>query len=106
MSFRFMRLIVFFDLPTETSEDRREYSRFRKFLLRSGFVMNQKSVYSKIVLNNTAGEALKQSLRKNKTQKGIIQILTVTEKQFNSTELLVGELQSEVVDTAERLVIL
>ena len=54
-----MRLIVFFDLPVVTSAERREYARFRKFLVRNGFVMMQESVYSKIILNNTAGDALK-----------------------------------------------
>jgi len=33
MSYRFMRVIVFFDLPTLTLEDKKEYRNFRKFLL-------------------------------------------------------------------------
>ncbi len=106
MSFRFMRLIVFFDLPVETSEDRREYARFRKYLIKNGFVMDQLSVYSKIVLNNTAADAVKEGVRKNKTKKGFIQMLTVTEKQYNSIEVLVGESNKEVIDTTDRLVIL
>lgn len=101
-----MRLIVFFDLPVETSEDRREYSRFRKYLVKSGFVMDQLSVYSKIVLNNTAAEIVKAGVRKNKTKRGFIQMLTITEKQYNSIEVLVGEAEKEVVDTTERLVVL
>ena len=36
MSYRFMRILVFFDLPTETLEDRRNYRHFRKFLMSSG----------------------------------------------------------------------
>ena len=31
MSYRFMRVIVFFDLPTISLEDKREYRNFRKF---------------------------------------------------------------------------
>ena len=46
-----MRVIVFFDLPVKTVQDRREYARFRKKLVKSGFVMMQQSVYSKIALN-------------------------------------------------------
>ena len=41
MSYRFMRVMVFFDLPTITVEDRQEYIKFRKFLLREGFIMMQ-----------------------------------------------------------------
>ena len=52
-----MRVIVFFDLPVKTAQDRREYARFRKKLVKSGFIMMQQSVYSKIALNqnNAAG---------------------------------------------------
>ena len=49
-----MRVIVFFDLPTESLDDRREYRKFRKFLVKKGFLMMQESVYSKIALNQTA----------------------------------------------------
>lgn len=34
-----MRVIVFFDLPVKTKKDRREYSNFRKYLVKSGFMM-------------------------------------------------------------------
>ena len=37
MSYRFMRMIIFFDLPTETPTDRKNYSRFRKTLIKNGF---------------------------------------------------------------------
>ena len=45
MSYRFMRMIVFFDLPTKTTADLREYRKFRKLLITNGFVMMQTSVY-------------------------------------------------------------
>lgn len=101
-----MRLIVFFDLPMVTSEDVREYNRFRKYLIKSGFVMMQESIYTKIVLNNTVSEALKSSIRKNKPKKGLVQILVVTEKQFQKIEYVCGERQSTVIDSDDRLVIL
>ena len=45
MSYRFMRVIVFFDLPVLTSDDRRAYRKFRKSMLKKGFIMLQESVY-------------------------------------------------------------
>ena len=48
-----MRVIVFFDLPTQTLEDKREYRKFRKFLIKKGFLMMQESVYCRLVLNQT-----------------------------------------------------
>ena len=48
MSYRFMRVMVMFDLPTETSMERRHYRWFRKFLIDEGFIMMQESIYTKI----------------------------------------------------------
>lgn len=53
MSYRFMRMIVFFDLPTKTTADLREYRKFRKLLITNGFVMMQESVYTKMLLNQS-----------------------------------------------------
>ena len=101
-----MRVVVFLDLPTETAEERRDYRRFRAALLKNGFFMMQESVYSKIILNNTAANVIKETVRKLKTGKGLIQMLTVTERQFENMEFVLGKKQSTVVDTAERLVVL
>lgn len=101
-----MRTIVFFDLPTTTSSDIKEYTKFRKFLLKSGFLMMQESVYSKISLNTTASNILLENIRKNSPDKGLIQVLTVTEKQFSKMEMIIGEKKSDVLDSDERLVII
>ncbi len=106
MSYRFMRVMVFFDLPVTTKKDIREYTKFRKFLIRNGFIMMQESVYSKIALNTTAVDAIVRNVRKNKPPSGLVQLLSVTEKQFARMEFIVGESTSDVVDTDERLVIL
>jgi len=43
--YRFMWLVVLFDLPVDTRRARREYARFRKALLKDGFTRMQYSVY-------------------------------------------------------------
>ena len=101
-----MRVIVFFDLPVETSAQRRAYTRFRKFLIRSGFVMMQESVYTKLAPNGNVAESIQENVRRNKPTEGLVQMLTVTEKQFNRMEILVGQRQTEVVEDDRRLVIL
>lgn len=106
MGYRFMRVMVLFDLPVDTAEDRREYTRFRKFLIRHGFVMMQESVYTKIVLNPTAAKAVMQKVKAHSPVYGLIQMLVITEKQFANIELVIGDKQREVIDTDERLVIL
>lgn len=99
-----MRMMVFFDLPTETHTDRRSYRRFRRFLIESGFLMMQESVYCKLLMNGTAQNAMAETIRRNKPPKGIVQMLTVTEKQFAQMEYIVGEWTSDVVDSDERLI--
>ncbi len=101
-----MRVMVFFDLPNETSKEKREYRRFRKALLRMGFIMMQESVYCKIALNNTAADSIRVAVRKNRTQEGLIQMLVVTERQFERMEMIVGEGNKTVIDSAERFIVL
>lgn len=101
-----MRVMVFFDLPMETKTDRREYSKFRKYLLNEGFIMMQKSVYTKIVLNGYASKMVAERLYGHSPRDGKVQILTITEKQYQSIEYVLGESQNEVVDSPTRLVIL
>ncbi|CAI3400550.1 CRISPR-associated endonuclease Cas2 [Enterococcus cecorum] len=101
-----MRILVFFDLPVLSLEQRRDYRSFRKFLIKDGFIMLQESVYCKMVLNKSAAKAVVEQVKKNRPEDGLVQLLTVTEKQFSKMEYIVGEYKSEVLDSDQRLVIL
>ncbi len=101
-----MRVIVIFDLPVKTKNDRREYAKFRKYLIKSGFVMMQESVYTKIAVNQNSAEAICQNVRKNKPSGGLVQMLTVTEKQFSKMEMVIGSVNSEVITTDERFILI
>ena len=97
---------MYFDLPVKTADDRRRYTKFRKYLLSQGFVMMQKSVYSKIALNATAANIIRKNLEENCPTQGNIQILSISENQFQRIDVLVGESQREVIDTLDRFLIL
>lgn len=99
-----MRTIVFFDLPVGTTQQRREYARFHRFLIKNGFLMMQESVYCKLTLNATVQNSLLNNIRKNKPPAGVVQLLNVTEKQFSKIEYLVGEYQGDIINTDERLI--
>lgn len=103
---RAMRTIVFFDLPNIYARDKRNYLMFRKFLLTEGFIMLQESVYSKITLNTQQCHALIDRIRKKAPQKGIIQVLTITEKQYAQIEYIIGEPNSKIINNEDRLVVL
>ena len=97
---------MFFDLPTESGEDRRQYRKFRKFLIKKGFLMMQESVYCKLALNTTVAESIVQAVKANKPSSGLVQLLVITEKQFSRMEFVVGTSQNNILDSDERIVIL
>ncbi len=101
-----MRMILMFDMPTETAEERKAYRKFRKFLLSEGFIMHQFSVYSKLLLNNSANKVMIDRLQANNPKKGSIILLTVTEKQFARMIYLNGERNISVANSDRRLVFL
>lgn len=101
-----MRVLVMFDLPVMSAHDRKEYIKFRKYLLKSGFLMLQESVYCKLAMNSTMADSIVDNLRKNKPEKGVVQAIKITEKQYEKMEYIIGVNSSEVLDTDERLVFL
>jgi len=106
MSYRFMRILVLFDLPVISSDDRRAYRHFRKAMLKKGFIMLQESVYCRMVLNKTMAEQVLDSIKREKPEKGLVMALMITEKQFERMELITGEFVTDMVDSDERVVFL
>ena len=106
MRYRFMRVLVFFDLPTETSRDRKIYSKFRKLLIKEGFIMMQESVYSKLTLNSNQSNYLEERIRKNAPSKGLIQMLTITEKQYANIEYVIGKGNSKIINSEDKMIVL
>lgn len=87
---RFMRLMLFFDLPTKTKSDRRVYTVFRTRLLKMGFVMVQFSVYSRVCKGQDSAENYAHQLRTIVPARGNIRVMIVTEKQYTAMQVLVG----------------
>jgi CRISPR-associated protein Cas2 len=101
-----MRVIVLFDLPVMTAKNMRDYRAFRKYLIKSGFIMMQESVYCKLVQNSTAADAVVENVKKNRPSAGLVQAIRITEKQYAKMEYIVGENKDEILNSDERLVIL
>lgn len=104
MNSRFMRMVIFFDLPTTTHKSLVEYQHFRKFLIKNGFIMLQESIYSKLVINRSSLMLIKKKVKDNLPTSGNIQLLEITEKQFASIEYLRGEAQKKIVCSEERVI--
>lgn len=105
-AYRYMRVLLFFDLPTLTAAERKTAAAFRKALLKDGFLMLQESVYCKLALNGTAVALIKNRVNKYLPEKGSVMILTVTEKQFESMDICLGTRDDPVLDNDSTLVII
>lgn len=101
-----MRLIVFFDLPSVYSIEKRRYNKFRKSLINEGFIMEQESVYSKLLLNSQQIGFITSKVEKACPKNGIVQLLIITERQYSQMKFIVGNTQSKVISNEERLLIL
>lgn len=105
--YRIMRLIILFDLPVETEEQKKEYRRFRKFLLKTGFFMIQYSVYTRFCHNETDSQKYTSKVVKASPIYGNVRILKITDIQFNNMIVVVGEQSTrEVLENKENLIVI
>lgn len=101
-----MRLMIMFDLPTDTAEDRRNYRKFRKNLINEGFLMIQYSVYCRVCVTKKSAEFLEQKLSAIAPKKGLIQSFMMTEKQYSDMHFIAGKKVDDVRNTSDRTIIL
>ncbi|MGM9969483.1 MAG: CRISPR-associated endonuclease Cas2 [Anaeroplasma sp.] len=101
-----MRLLLFFDLPSVSKEEKRTYSKFVKQIKCNGFYMLQESVYAKMALNKQVLESTIEKVNKFLPPNGYVIVLPITEKQFNNMTIMLGENKSNVVSSNERIIIL
>lgn len=87
-----MRILILFDLPVTTAEARREATRFRKFLLNDGYHMLQYSVYARVCNGADAVEKHRARVKQHLPDNGAIRMLVITEKQYESIDILLGKL--------------
>jgi len=91
MSYRFMRVLIMFDLPVETKAQVRTYTRFRKELIKEGFLMLQYSIYIKSCINKEAALGSVRSVNRFLPRDGHVRSLIITERQYENMMILVGE---------------
>lgn len=81
-AYRIMWLFVFFDLPTDTKKDRKNYASFRKELKKDGFTMMQYSVYSRHCASSESADVHIKRVENIIPKKGHITIVRITDKQY------------------------
>lgn len=98
-----MWVLVFFDLPTETKKDRKNYTRFRKDLIKDGFTMFQFSVYTRCCPSRENAEVHIRRVKNCLPPKGFVGILCITDKQFGGIELFQSKQAVEVNPEPQQL---
>ena len=101
--YRIMWVLVFFDLPTETKEERKIAGHFRKDILKDGFVMFQFSIYMRHCPSRENAEVHIKRVKKILPEKGHIGIMCITDKQFGDMELFFGKKVKEKDTGAQQL---
>ncbi|MBF7121859.1 CRISPR-associated endonuclease Cas2 [Pediococcus pentosaceus] len=101
-----MRLMIMFDLPVETAKQRKQYRQFRKSLINEGFLMIQYSVYVRVCVTKKSATLMENRIKTFLPENGTIQVLTLTEKQYNDMHFLVGDRVEDVRNNSDRTVIL
>jgi len=89
--YRFMWVVVLFDLPVDTKKARRNYARFRKHLLRDGFTKMQFSVYTRHCSSKENAEVHLQRVTAWVPDDGEVRVLTITDKQYERMRIFWGK---------------
>lgn len=100
-----MRILILFDLPAQTSEQRRQVRYFRKLLLRDGFSMLQESVYVRTCTNFSAVQTHRRRVVSALPKEGHVLFLTLTEPQYAGIDALLGESPSTLQPDDKLIVI-
>ncbi len=94
-AYKFMWILVAFDIPVLTKKQRREAAKFRKDLLGEGYIMLQFSVYIKPIPSIQHREPLISRLRKALPEEADVKVITITDKQYAEIIHLSGTKQKE-----------
>jgi CRISPR-associated protein Cas2 len=103
--FRWMWILVFFDLPVVQKAERAAATKFRNNLLKDGYLMLQWSVYARVCNGLERVQKHVARLKQMVPSRGSIRVMTVTEQQFARMELLIGKPSPEEEMATKQLVL-
>ena len=101
--YQILWIFVFFDLPTDTKKDRKNYAQFRKNLQKDGFTMMQFSIYVRHCNSRENADVHVKRVKSFLAPKGEIILFSVTDKQFGMMEFFRGQKETEKPGTPQQL---
>lgn len=102
-AYRIMWVLVLFDLPTETKKDRKNYSLFRKKIMKDGFQMFQFSMYIRHCMSRENADVHVKRVKSILPPKGHVGLMCITDKQFGMMEIFRGRETVEAPETTQQL---
>ncbi|HWO56299.1 MAG TPA: CRISPR-associated endonuclease Cas2 [bacterium] len=103
--YRAMWLCALFDLPVDDAAARRAYTRFRKVLLRQGFMMLQFSVYARFCGSEQKADLICSRVRDQLPGDGEVRFLMVTDHQFGKMEVYCGKKRARTEEPPRQLLL-
>ncbi|GAA5414384.1 CRISPR-associated endonuclease Cas2 [Ureaplasma ceti] len=97
-----MRIILCFDLSMETNEEKREYDKFRKNIMKNGYTMMQFSVYVKCINSQSKYEQEVNKIKKFLPTTGNVRMFAITEKQYDNMKFLLGSKTNDEIYNDQR----
>lgn len=85
-----MWVFVFFDLPTETKKQKKQYADFRKKLISDGFKMFQFSIYIRPCATMDNAKVHVERVNSFLPEEGRVCIMTITDRQFKEIRIFEG----------------
>ncbi len=101
-----MRTLLFFDLPSITLKEKKHYRDFVKYLKALGFYRLQESVFCKMDIDKQAMDSSIKRIESKLPPEGSVIALSVTEKQFSTMKILLGDIETDVINSDERVIML
>lgn len=93
-----LHLQVMFDLPVKSKKQRKAATRFRQFLLKSGFSMQQYSIYLKTIDSYDAKQRWCRKIAAEIPEDGKVSILAITSKQYEDMLIYLNSTKMEPPD--------
>lgn len=94
-----------FDLPVDTRKARRDYTRFRKFLIKEGFTRMQYSVYARYCPSEERAESFRRHVRAHLPPDGQVRIVAITDRQFGKMEVYLGKKREQTESKPDQLLL-
>lgn len=101
--YKTMWILVLFDLPTKTKKERRDYTTFRKKLIKDGFNMIQYSVYVRSCPSLENVNVHANRIKSFLPPEGQVRVLTFTDHQFSKQKIFWGKKRKPTEKSPEQL---